>query len=352
MQLPTLIPWYRLNKRNLPWRESKNPYQIWLSEVILQQTKVTQGLPYYNRIVSKYPDISHLSKSKKDDFFKLWQGLGYYNRAENLLATAKFIQHELNGKFPETYQQLIQLKGIGSYTAAAIASIAFNEPKAVLDGNVLRVLSRIFALGEDIASAKGKKIFAELAQDILDKSNPADFNQAMMELGALICLPKNPLCIHCPVQDQCQAFIQRTTANFPVKSQKKKPVKRILHFVYLIDKNNTYLLERTDRDIWKNLYEPYNFEYPVTGLTELQLLNLLTEHEVVKKSTKMKVIDQYNTKHTLTHQQIEAVFWVVNNALPSPSFLKRAITVPINLVHTYPIHRLFDKFLNYYNLQQ
>lgn len=353
MQIRSLLKWYRLNKRDLPWRETKDPYLIWISEIILQQTRVDQGLPYYKRIIDKYPTIKHLALADKDQFFKLWQGLGYYNRAQNLLITAKYVHEHLKGKFPDRYDELIQLKGIGPYTAAAIASIAFNEPKAVLDGNVFRVLSRFYAIREGMDTAAGKNAFSSLAQEIMDKKSPADSNQAMMELGAVVCTPKNPLCQDCPVNQHCQAYITQTVDLYPSKAIKKKPAERNIHFLLILNKTKTYLIKREEDNIWKNLYEPPNFDHPKTKLTVHTLYR-----EAIKQGILILQRDQpeislaYQTRHILSHQTIQASFWIIQNGAVSEKLKRNALCIPIKSLKDYPVHRLFDKFLNYHNLQQ
>ncbi|MBP9187718.1 MAG: A/G-specific adenine glycosylase, partial [Bacteroidia bacterium] len=214
--LQPLIKWYLANKRDLPWRNNLNPYHIWLSEIILQQTRVEQGLPYYLKFIEHYPTIKHLAEADDNNVMKLWQGLGYYNRASNMLKTARILVSSYNGVFPETYAELLNLKGIGPYTAAAISSFAFNEAQAVVDGNVYRVLARLFAIDEPIYSTSGKKLFATLAQDLLNLDAPALHNQAIMELGAMVCKPKLALCQACVLRLQCQAYAQKRVYDFPV----------------------------------------------------------------------------------------------------------------------------------------
>src|SRR5690606_28672368 len=212
-----LISWYLQNKRDLPWRNTKNPYKIWLSEVILQQTRVAQGLPYYENFVKHFPTVFDLAKANEEQVLKIWQGLGYYSRARNLHHTAQYVSENLNGEFPKTYNKLIKLKGIGSYPAAAISSFSNDENVAVLDGNVYRVLSRYFGIETDISSSQGKKEFQEMADEVLDKKRPALFNQAIMEFGALQCVPKNPNCEVCVFNDSCVALQKNKVAQLPVK---------------------------------------------------------------------------------------------------------------------------------------
>ena len=252
--------WYFYFKRDLPWRKTKNPYHILVSEVILQQTKVEQGLNYYRRFVEKFPDLHCLATAPQDEVFKIWQGLGYYARAKNLHHTAIFIDKNLNGIIPGNFDQLIQLKGIGPYTAAAVASIAFNEAKPTIDGNVTRVLSRIFGIAEPKGSASLDKKIEEKACIILDKENPGTHNQALMELGALVCLPNNPNCIDCPISKSCHAYNCSNPLLYPVKIQTKKKKKRYFNYFFIIGSNKTFLQKRYKKDIWQGLYEPILIE--------------------------------------------------------------------------------------------
>src|SRR5690554_2514854 len=250
-----ITSWYSEHKRELPWRETKDPYKIWLSEVILQQTRVAQGLPYYKNFINNFPTIFDLAQADQQQVLKSWQGLGYYSRARNLHHTAQYICENLGGKFPDNYTDLLKLKGIGSYTAAAIASFSYEEPVAVLDGNVYRVLSRYFGIETDISSFKAKKEFQQLADEVLDKTQPSVFNQAIMEFGALQCVPKNPDCESCVLNQTCTAFRENKVDKLPVKLKKTKITKRFLHYLVLSDnQNRTFILKR-ENGIWKNLYE-------------------------------------------------------------------------------------------------
>ena len=218
----SILSWYQENPRHLPWRETQDPYKIWLSEIILQQTRVAQGLPYYEAFSKAYPSVQALAEAPEEEVLRLWQGLGYYSRARNLHACAKYIWNELGGNFPNSYASLIQLKGVGSYTAAAISSFAFGEVQAVVDGNVFRVLARYFGIATDIASGKGKKEFEALANQLIPKNSPGEFNQAMMDFGSRCCVPKNPSCEECPVSNTCFAFQKGLVGSLPVKINKTK----------------------------------------------------------------------------------------------------------------------------------
>lgn len=250
-----LMQWYLLHKRDLPWRATTNPYLIWISEIILQQTRVVQGHDYYLRFTDKFPDVGRLAAAKEDDVLKMWQGLGYYSRARNLHAAAKTIVSDFGGAFPSAYKDILSLKGIGQYTAAAIASFSFGLPYAVVDGNVYRVLSRLFAMGTPIDSTQGKKEFAELANTLLDKKEPGLYNQSIMEFGALQCLPVSPRCDICPLSGLCLAYARREVSAYPVKQGKTKVKERYFNYLDIRIGSSLFLQKRTGNDIWKSLYE-------------------------------------------------------------------------------------------------
>ncbi len=257
-----LLKWDReQNTRQMPWKEEKDPYKIWLSEIILQQTRVEQGLNYYKNFIKTYPDIRQLARATDEKVFKLWEGLGYYTRCRNLIATARHISNELKGKFPESYKDIKALKGIGPYTAAAISSFAFNLPHAVVDGNVFRVLARIFGIDKPIDSTEGKKYFTALAEELLDKKQPGKYNQAIMDLGAVICKPQ-PVCSVCVFQEDCYAFQHKKINELPVKKKKIAIKKRWFYYLVLEYKNEIVLQQRTEKDIWQGLYEFPMIEAP------------------------------------------------------------------------------------------
>lgn len=245
--------WYKDHGRELPWRLTKDPYAVWISEIILQQTRVVQGLDYYKRFISRFPTVQDLAQAPLDEVLLLWQGLGYYSRARNLHAASQQIVEQ--GSFPSTYLGIRSLKGIGDYTAAAISSLSFNLPYAVVDGNVYRVLSRLFGLDIPIDSTVGKKQFAELAQELLDKQNPGLYNQAIMDFGALQCVPKSPICTDCPLQDKCVAFAENRVEELPVKSHKTKVTNRYFHYYFIHVGSEVLLHQRQAGDIWQGLYE-------------------------------------------------------------------------------------------------
>ena len=239
----------------MPWKGEKDPYKIWLSEIILQQTRVEQGLGYYKKFIEQFPGIKKLASAPDDKVYKLWEGLGYYNRCKNLLESARFISNNLDGIFPDTYEEILQLKGIGTYTASAISSFAYNLPHAVVDGNVFRVLSRVFGINKAIDSTEGKKYFTKLANELLDKKKPAVYNQAIMDFGAIICKPVNPDCGECCFKKHCVAFQKELINKLPVKKGKIKIRERWLYYIMMEYRNKIYIKQRTGNDIWKNLYE-------------------------------------------------------------------------------------------------
>jgi len=251
-----LLKWNRLqNNRQMPWKGEKDPYKIWLSEIILQQTRVEQGLAYYHRFIERFPDVHKLAKAKDQVIFKLWEGLGYYTRCRNLIAAARYISRELNGKFPATYEEINALKGVGPYTASAISSFAFNLPHAVVDGNVFRVLSRVFGIAKPIDSTDGKKYFTLLANGLLDKKQPGIYNQAIMDFGAVVCKPAAPLCTQCVFNKTCFAFLNKKVNKLPVKEKTIRIKKRWFYYLIIEHDNETAIQQRTGKDIWNQLYE-------------------------------------------------------------------------------------------------
>lgn len=339
-----LINWYSNNKRELPWRETCNPYHIWLSEIILQQTQVKQGLPYYEEFVANYPTVFDLASASETSVLKLWQGLGYYSRARNLHTTAKHITTELKGHFPDNYKDLLKLKGVGDYTASAIASIAFNEVAAVVDGNVYRVLSRYFGIETAINSTKGIKEFKTLASSLIDKEQPATYNQAIMEFGALQCKPKNPNCEVCPLKESCVALQKNKVATLPLKLKKTKVTTKYFNFLVCIDAHNKIVFEkRTNKGIWQNLYQfPLIESKKNLNADEFHLLDL--DGSFLKTMPFDYAL--YNDKpivHKLSHQHLYTKFWIVEvEQLP-----KDAITV--DSLATYPAPVLISDFIEAFN---
>lgn len=339
-----LTYWYSNNKRDLPWRNTKNPYHIWLSEIILQQTQVKQGLPYYDAFIKQYPSVFDLANASEQDVLKLWQGLGYYSRARNLHTTAKYVAFELNGNFPDNYNGLIKLKGVGDYTASAIASIAFNEVAAVVDGNVYRVLSRYYGINTPINSTKGIKEFKELASSLIDKNEPATFNQAIMEFGATQCKPKNPHCIVCPLNESCVALQKNLIDSLPVKLKKTKVKNRFFNFLVCIDKRkNTILEKRTSKGIWQNLYQfPLIESNKSLSPEEFHLLNkedsilhnLEFDYSLYNKEDKI---------HKLSHQHLHTKFWIIETEELSKN------TISITDLKSYPVPVLIGDFIEAFN---
>ena len=291
----------------MPWKGEKDSYKIWLSEIILQQTRVEQGLNYYNRFVKAFPDIKKLATAPEQKIFKLWEGLGYYTRCKNLIATAKFIVKEREGKFPQTYPEILSLKGIGPYTAAAIASFAFDLPHAVVDGNVFRVLSRFFGINNATDSTTGKKLFTELAEELLDRNQPGVYNQAIMDFGAVVCKPKNPSCDICPLKTKCVALLQNKIDLLPLKAGKL--IKRNRWFYYLIIEHGRkiYIRKRGAKDIWENLYEFVLLETEKIMTVE-KLQETVTFRNIINKN-KVEIIHVSKLyKQQLTHQTIQGRF--------------------------------------------
>lgn len=307
----SLIQWYLREKRDLPWRKTTHPYPIWLSEIMLQQTRVAQGLPYFLRFTEAFPTVFDLAAADEEQVLKLWQGLGYYSRARNLHATAKHIAFDLNGNFPDNYKGLLELKGVGEYTAAAIASIAYGEAVPVVDGNVYRVLSRYFDVETDISSAPAKKEFFELAASLLPKDRASEFNQAMMEFGALQCVPKNPDCTNCVLNEGCLALQKNKVGELPVKLKKTKVVNR--YFNYLIIKDaigNSVLQKRTAKGIWHNLYEFPLLETAQENDFE-ETVRLIEDFSFGFKPIHIKPLHHNLIVHKLSHQHLKIRFWEV-----------------------------------------
>ncbi len=302
-----LINWYLANKRDLPWRNTTNPYAIWLSEIILQQTRVAQGLPYYEKFLKAYPTVMDLAAAPQEEVLRLWQGLGYYSRARNLHNTAKIIVQEHFGSFPDNYKGLLTLKGIGPYTAAAIASFAYNENVAVVDGNVFRVLARLMGNDTDIASNEGKKVFTAIANELLVEGQANVFNQAVMEFGAIHCTPQKPNCLFCPFDTVCEANLKSLQAALPVKIKKLKIKNRFLNYVVFIQNKKVLLKKRSAGDIWEGLHDFYLIE--TDSLTNFEDL----EDDLLAESLEKGIVLQHSEvfKHILTHQRLEANFTVI-----------------------------------------
>jgi A/G-specific adenine glycosylase len=312
-----LLHWNKVqNRRDMPWKGEKDPYKIWLSEIILQQTRVEQGTAYYNRFVKKFPDVRKLANAPDDEVMKLWEGLGYYSRCRNLIYSARFISSELDGQFPTTYEEILELKGVGSYTAAAIGSFAFKLPYAVVDGNVFRVLARVFGIDTPTDSTVGKKFFSELAQQLLDKTEPGTYNQAIMDFGATICKPVIPLCIECPLQKICIAYQKDMVTQLPVREKRISVRKRWFNYLVLECGELLAVRQRTTKDIWQQLYE-----FPMLetngAVEEKELLQQAIETGMLQKD-KFEVLHYSPVlQQKLSHQTISGRFLRIRlNELP------------------------------------
>lgn len=338
----TIITWYLKNNRTLPWRKTKNPYYIWLSEVILQQTRVVQGLPYFLKFTQAFPSVFDLANANEEYVLKLWQGLGYYSRARNLHFTAKYIANNLNGNFPKNYNDLLKLKGVGDYTASAIASICFNKPTAVVDGNVYRVLARYFGIKTPINSSAGIKEFKELAQTLINPKQTGTYNQAIMDFGALHCKPQNPLCNACPLENSCFAFTKNQIKNLPVKEKKVKIKKRFFNYLVVVTPDNkTVLEERINKGIWQKLYQ-FPLIETQKSINEKQLILSENFNNLFFKDVTISLFNKKDIVHKLSHQHLFTKFWIVKTSKVNSK------TIPWNSVKKYPIPVLISKFLKQY----
>ncbi|WP_288324055.1 A/G-specific adenine glycosylase [uncultured Phocaeicola sp.] len=338
-----LIEWYQNNRRDLPWRRTKNPYLIWISEIILQQTRVAQGYDYYQRFVKRFPDVFSLADADEDEVMKYWQGLGYYSRARNLHAAARSMAEA--GGFPKTYKEVLALKGVGGYTAAAICSFAYGMPYAVVDGNVYRVLSRWLGIETPIDSTEGKRIFAEVAAELLDKAQPGLYNQAIMDFGALQCTPVSPNCMFCPFIDTCVARQKGLVDTLPVKQHKAKVTNRYFNYIYVRMGAHTLINKRTGNDIWKNLYElpliETESEVPEEKFYALpQWQEMLAEGEVPS----VRLV-QKGVKHVLSHRVIYANFYEVILPENAASFAQYQ-RIRIEDLHKFAVSRLVNQFFS------
>ncbi len=319
-----LISWYSRNKRQMPWRSHPTPYCVWLSEIILQQTRVEQGTPYFERFIVNFPNVQALATAPESDVLKLWQGLGYYSRARNLHTAAQQVVSEFNGIFPRSYTDLLKLKGVGTYSAAAIASICYNEPVAVVDGNVYRFLGRLLSIATPIDTAAGKKEFVARATDLLDRNRPGDFNQAMMEFGSLICTPRNPKCSECPFRENCAAFGQNAVNDYPVKSKKIKSAALHIHYFVIRHLGGVYLQKRSATGIWGNMYE-----FPsVSGSQPI------SDHKVGEAAATYGLsgiddaIKSEPVKHLLTHRRLTIHFLEFQPEKYSPQSQMKLVRQP------------------------
>ncbi|MGN7512872.1 MAG: A/G-specific adenine glycosylase [Allomuricauda sp.] len=311
---PKILNWYREHQRNLPWRETRDPYKVWLSEIILQQTRVAQGMPYYLRFVEAFPTVYDLADAPEEQVLKLWQGLGYYSRARNLHTTAKMVVEDFNGEFPNTYKELKSLKGVGDYTASAIASFCFDIPEPVVDGNVYRVLSRYFGVDTPINSTQGIKYFKELAREVMDPANIRDYNQGIMEFGAVQCAPKKPYCLLCPLQESCVALQENKVDRLPVKLNKTKVRNRYFNYIVLLDDDrNTVLEQRTGKGIWRNLYQ-FPLIESEKQLQAEELRPLIKKKDVVPETASLSLYNNEPIVHKLSHQHLHTQFWILKTS--------------------------------------
>lgn len=342
-----LIQWYKRNRRELPFRETKDPYKIWLSEIILQQTRVEQGLEYYKRFVIEYPTVFELANAHFDEVMRLWQGLGYYSRARNLHIAAKTVVEEYNGVFPGSSSELKRLKGVGEYTAAAIASISYNEPVPVIDGNVYRVLSRLYAVDEPIDAGKGKGLFYKLAQENLNMEEPGEHNQALMELGALVCKPKNPGCENCPLSIGCKALKNVEQERFPVKVKKIKKRKRFLYFFIIRCGKSTFIQKRGKGDIWQGLYQFPLYESD-NDLSEKSVLMTPILKELSDLTGEKDFKISGNVKHVLTHQILNAKFVHINLTECRCGDVSKYLKIRWDELNEFAMPRLITRYLESY----
>lgn len=334
-----LLDWAAAHPREMPWKGEKNPYLVWLSEIILQQTRVEQGLPYFLRFREKYPTVAHLAQAEQDEVMKLWEGLGYYSRARNLHATAKNISQNWNGIFPDSFAELRSLKGVGDYTAAAVASFAFDLPHAVVDGNVYRVLARFFGIAAPTDTTEGKKEFATLAQQLLDGNEPARYNQAIMDFGATHCTPAAPNCVSCLLQEKCVARLEKKVQQLPVKSKKIIRSERFFNYFDVHSEEKTWIKRREEKDIWQHLYE-----FPLIETTKI-----LTQAEIEEEINRQSLFGENKytirqasapIRHQLTHRTVIGIFWEVKISEPSATLSEDYLLVERKNLSNFAFSRL------------
>jgi A/G-specific adenine glycosylase len=339
----TLIYWYLQNKRDLPWRKTKDPYLVWLSEIMLQQTRIAQGMSYYLKFSEAFPKVEDLANADESTVLKMWQGLGYYSRARNLHFTAKHIAFDLGGKFPNTYKELLTLKGVGDYTASAIASICFDEPTAVVDGNVYRVLARYFGIDTPINSTKGAKEFKALAQSLIDAEQPGVYNQAIMDFGSMQCKPQSPNCYECPLNSSCVAFEKQVVKELPVKEKKLKVKNRYFNYlVFVTSDGKTVLEERQDKGIWQGLYQ-----FPLFETEKPTASNAFISSEAflqkVPEGSKIQLYNQNLIVHKLSHQHLHTRFWIIQTQELSEA------TISWETIQQFPVPVLISNFLEQFD---
>lgn len=339
-----LLNWYRKNKRDLPWRGTRDPYKIWLSEIMLQQTRVEQGLPYYEAFIREFPEVTDLAAATEDKVMKLWQGLGYYSRARNLHFTAKYVANELGGRFPDNYKDLLALKGVGDYTAAAIASICYNEAQPVVDGNVFRVLARYFGIATPTDTTAGRKTFRELAERVMNRKHIGDYNQAIMEFGAMQCVPKNPACARCPLVQTCAALARDKVAEWPVKAGKTKVTDRYFHYLVLRYKDAVYLHHRSAKGIWQQL-----FDFPLCEVADENAA--WTGHPVYRQLLGTNVVKPLAGsslyKHILSHQRLFITFHAYELKKPLTRQQQgKLVRVPLEELKNYAVPIVVARYLD------
>lgn len=338
-----LLNWYKEKGRDLPWRDTRDPYIIWLSEVILQQTRVDQGTPYFYRFVEAYPIVTKFAEAKEEDILRLWQGLGYYSRARNMHKAAKMVMTEFQGVFPNAYEDVIGLPGVGEYTAAAIASFSANEPRAVVDGNVYRVLGRYFGIKDPINTGSGKKIYAQIAQELLDRGQPGTYNQAIMDFGALHCKPKDPQCPDCIFAMECVAFQEDLVGELPVKRKGKASRNRFFHYFIVVEDRSVLMAKRGNGDIWTNLYE-----FPMIETENDSTLPELMDHTEFNRyfgeCVVLKVVGE-RVKHVLSHQTVYAKFYLVSDSKALKSKKKNWDYYYCEKIDNLAKHKLIFSFL-------
>lgn len=337
-----ILSWFDNNKRELPWRNTRNPFHIWLSEIILQQTRVDQGKNFYLNFITEFETVHDLANADEQKVLKLWQGLGYYSRARNLHYTAQYISYELKGDFPTSFEGLRKLKGVGDYTAAAIASIVYNEPVPAVDGNMFRVFSRYYNIDNDISFAKTKKVFWDLGIEVIDKNRPGDFNQAVMDLGATICLPKSPKCNSCPLNGSCEALRLNKVLELPVKTKKTKVSNRFLHFILLENDDKIALSKREGNDVWRNLYT-----LPMVETSS----DFLDDEKILTSNLDLNLSYISEEKHILSHQNLFIKYYRLLNVKENANVLSKITDfewVNINEIENIPLPKPIEKFINYH----
>lgn len=334
-----LLSWYDRNRRTLPWRGSRDPYVIWVSEIIFQQTRIEQGTGYFLRFIDRFPTLPSLAAAEEDEVLRLWQGLGYYSRARNLLFTARHIQFDLGGRFPVNFDSILKLRGIGDYTASCIASICFGLVHAAVDGNVYRVLSRLFADGMPIDSPAGKTHFKKSAQQLISPERPGDFNEAVMDLGATVCKPRLPQCAICPVSDVCLAYKMKIQMTFPVKSPAAKRSGSVMNYLLINPENQIVISKRTGQGIWKGLYE-----LPLIP-GELKLVDLVAEYQAKYGLEVDSLKEIHRVKHVLTHADLDIRFYKAHVANIHDRTEDNLLTIPAGKIGQYPFPKPLVDFL-------